>query len=134
MPGGKSDFSTELTCALYAALGLTDSILQNWITLLFAVIVSAYVAGKHFDRPLYLLISSLYGLASIILLTRFASAVIQAFHYKNLLVTQGLSPFPVPNFMSVAIGGGTLMPIFVGIIGTLWFVRSTWKRIETQKV
>jgi hypothetical protein len=120
--------------ALYAALGLTDSILQIWITLTFAVIVSAYVAGKHFDRPLYLLVSGLYGLASIILLMRFAGAVIQAFHYKNLLVTRGFAPFPVPNFMSVAIGGGTLMLISVGTIATLWFVRGTWKRIKAQKV
>lgn len=36
--------------ALYAALALTDSILQIWLTLTFAVIVATYIAGKRFDR------------------------------------------------------------------------------------
>src|SRR5436305_3760018 len=49
---------------LYAALALTDSILQIWLTLTFAVIVATYVAGKRFDRPVYLLVSSLYAFAS----------------------------------------------------------------------
>jgi len=120
--------------ALYAALGLTDSILQIWITLTFAVIVSTYVAGKRFDRPVYLLVSGLYGLASLVLFTRFGGAVIQAFHYKNMLVARGFEPFPVPNIVSVIIGSGTLLLLFAGTLGTLWFVRSTWKDIEAQKI
>ncbi len=119
---------------LYAALGLTDSILQIWITLTFAVIVSTYVAGKRFDRSVYLLISGLYGLASIILFTRFAGATLQAFHYKNLLVARGFEPWPVPNYVSVFIGGGTCLLLVAGTLGTLWFVRSTWQAIEAQRV
>ncbi len=119
--------------ALYAALGLTDSILQIWITLTFAVIVSTYVAGTRFDRLVYLLVSGLYGLASIVLLTRFTSAAIQAFHYKNMLVTRGFDPWPVPNLVSVIIGGGTFVLIFAGTLGTLWFVRSTWKKIQSDE-
>ena len=60
------------TC-LYAALGLTDSILQIWITLTFAVIVSTCVAGKHFDRQTYILLCVLYLLACAVLLTRFSA-------------------------------------------------------------
>ena len=119
--------------ALYAALGLTDSILQIWITLTFAVIVSTYVAGKRFDRPVYLLVSGLYGLASLILFTRFTSAALQAFHYKNLLVERGFAPWPVPNVISVIIGGGTIVLLLAGTVGTLWFVRSTWQATEIQR-
>lgn len=115
---------------LYAALTLTDSIFQIWITLTFAVLVATYVAGKRFDRPVYLLVSSLYALASAVLFTRFASAAFQAFYYKRLLVTRGFEPWPVPNFVSVIIGAGTFLLLFAGTIGTLWFVRSTWKRVE----
>ncbi|MGI9086729.1 MAG: hypothetical protein ACR2HH_03145 [Chthoniobacterales bacterium] len=114
---------------LYAALSLTDSIFQIWTTLTFAVIVATYVAGKRFDRSVYLLVSALYTLASLILLIRFGSAAFQAFHYKNLLVTRGFEPWPVPNFISVIIGGGTGVLLFAGTLGTLWFVRSTWKRM-----
>ena len=113
---------------LYAALALTDSIFQIWLTLTFAVLVATYVAERHFDRGLYRLVSSLYGLASGILVLRFASAAFQAFHYKNLLVTRGFEPWPVPNLISIIIGIGTIVLLFAGTLGTLWFVRITWKK------
>ena len=112
---------------LYAALALTDSIFQIWITLTFAVLVATYVAERRFSLGMYRLVSSLYGLASAILLVRFASAALQAFHYKNLLVTRSFEPWPVPNVVSLIIGGGTILLLFVGTLATLWFVRSTWK-------
>ena len=112
---------------LYAALALTDSIFQIWITLTFAVLVATYVAERRFSLGMYRLVSSLYGLASAILLVRFASAALQAFHYKNLLVTRGFEPWPVPNVVSLIIGGGTILLLFAGTLATLWFVRSTWK-------
>ena len=65
--------------ALYASLELTDQILQIWLTMTFAVIVSTYVAGKRFDRPIYLLMSGLYALASAIQLVRFCSTGYQTF-------------------------------------------------------
>ena len=120
--------------ALYSALGLTDSILQIWITLTFAVIVSTYVAGKRFDKHVYWLLSGLYSFASFILLTRFASAAFQAFYYKNLLVTRGFTAWPVPNFVSVIIGVGTSVLLVFGTISTLWFVRTTRKSIEALEL
>ena len=134
MPISHSMSQELIYSALYAALGLTDSILQIWITLTFAVIVSTYVAGKRFDRHVYWLLSGLYGLASIILLTRFSSAAFQAFYYKNLLVTRGFPPWPVPNIVSIVIGAGTFVLLFAGTIATLWFVRATWKNIEASEI
>jgi hypothetical protein len=119
---------------LYAALALTDSILQIWLTLTFAVIVATYVAGKRFEKPVCLLVSGLYALASVVLIIRFGSAAFQAFYYKNLLVERGFEPWPVPNFVSVLIGGGSFVLLFAGTIGTLWFVRSTWKSLEASKI
>ena len=116
--------------ALYSALALTDSILQIWITLTFAVIVSTYVAGKRFDRYVYGLVSALYGFASFVLLTRFVSAAYQAFYYKDLLAAKNFEPWPVPNFVSVIIGAGTFILIVAGTLGTLWFVRSTWVKVQ----
>jgi len=117
---------------LYTVLSLTDNILQIWLTLTFAVIVSIYVAGDRFDKPVYLLISSLYAFASAIQVTRFVSAAHQAFFYKNLLL-QGGYPWPVPNWASLIIGIGSVLLMSAGTLGTLWFVRVTWKRIAAGR-
>jgi small-conductance mechanosensitive channel len=117
---------------LYAALSLTDSIFQIWLTLTFAVLVATYVAERRFHRSMYRLVSILYALASAVLFTRFASAAYQAFHYKNLLVIRGFEPWPVPNFVSLIIGVGSLGLLFAGTVATLWFVRSTWEKSEAN--
>ena len=122
-----------INSGLYSALALTDSALQIWLTLTFAVIVSTYVAGRRFDRPIYLLVSGLYAFASAIQLMRFCSAAHQAFFYKNLLVLRGFEPWPVPNWASVVIGAGSVVLIFAGTLGTLWFVRATWKRVVASE-
>ncbi len=113
---------------LYSVLALTDSIFQIWITLTFAVLIATYVAERRFDHALYRLVSGLYAFASGILLVRFASAAYQAFHYKNLLRTRGFEPWPVPNIVSLIIGIGTFVFLLSGTVGTLWFVRSAWRR------
>ena len=113
---------------LYATLALTDSIFQIWITLTFAVLIATYVAERRFDPALYRLVAGLYAFASGILFVRFASAAYQAFHYKNLLRVRGFEPWPVPNIVSLIIGIGTFVFLLSGTVGTLWFVRSAWKR------
>ena len=113
---------------LYSVLALTDSIFQIWITLTFAVLIATYVAERRFDRRMYRLVSGLYAFASGILLVRFGSAAYQAFYYKNLLRAYGFEPWPVPNTVSLIIGIGTFVFLFSGTLGTLWFVRSAWKR------
>ena len=133
MPISHSLTQELIYSALYSALDLTNSILQIWLTLTFAVIVSTYVASKRFDKPMYLLVSGLYALASAIQLLRFGSAAFQAFYYKDLLVTRGFEPWPVPNLVSVLIGVGSVLLIVAGTIGTLWFVRVTWKSVESSR-
>jgi hypothetical protein len=118
--------------ALYATIGLTDSILQIWLTLTFAVIVSTYVAGKRFDRPIYLLVSGLYALASAIQLVRFCTAAYSAFFYRNWLIERGFEAWPVPDSVSKFIGLSSVVLIFAGTVGTLWFVRATWKNVESM--
>lgn len=119
---------------LYTALGLTDSILQIWITLTFAVIVSVYVAGERFNRNVYWLVSGLYSLASVVLFTRFVSAAAQAFYYKDMLVSYSFEPWPVPNSVSVVIGVGTSILIVAGTAATLWFVRSVRRDVADSEM
>jgi hypothetical protein len=60
---------------------------------------------------------------------RFCSAAYQAFYYKALLVSRGFEPWPVPDIVSVIIGVGSVLLIVTGTVGTLWFVRVTWKNV-----
>jgi hypothetical protein len=119
--------------ALFTAIELTDSILQIWLTLTFAVIVSTWVAGRRFDRPVCLLVSGLYAFASAIQLVRFCTAAYSAFFYRNWLLERGFEAWPVPNAVSMVIGLGSVTLIFAGTVGTLWFVRVTWKNLEATR-
>ena len=118
MPILHSMSQESIYTTLYAALSLTDSIFQIRLTLTFAVLVATYVAERRFHRAMYRLVSILYGVASAVLLIRFASAAYQAFHYKNLLVARGFEPWPVPNFVSLIIGVGSLGLLFAGSVAT----------------
>ena len=128
MPPAHAMSQESIYSTLYATLALTDSIFQIWITLTFAVLIATYVAEGRFDPALYRLVFGLYAFASGILFVRFASAAYQAFHYKNLLRTRGFEPWPTPNIVSLIIGIGTFVFLLSGTVGTLWFVRSAWKR------
>jgi hypothetical protein len=113
---------------LYSALSLADSILQIWLTVTFAVIVATHLAGDRIGQFMFFLISSLYGLATLVLITRFVSAAYQIFHYRDLLVISGFEPWPVPGLITRIIGGGTLLLLVGGSAATLWFVYSIRKK------
>ena len=119
---------------LYSVLAVADSILQIWLTVTFAVLVAAYVAGNRITRYLYLLVNFLYGFAALILAVRFVSAAYQIYYYRDLLVTNGFAPWPVPRLLSAMIGAGTLILLVGGSIATLWFIRVVRKRsVMTQQ-
>ncbi len=113
---------------LYSALSLADSILQIWITVTFAVIVATHLAGTRVADFVHILLSTLYGLASGILVTRFISAAFQIYRYRELLIENGFEPWPAPPLLPQIIGGGTLLLMIVGTAVTLWFIFSTRKR------
>ena len=126
-----SQMSQELVYeALYDSLTLADSILQIWITITFAVIVATHFAGGRVGRVMHRLVSSLYGLYAVILITRYGSSAFQIFHYRNVLLERGFEPWPVPHGVSIVIGSGTLILMFAGTLATLWFVRWTRKQGE----
>jgi hypothetical protein len=109
---------------LYSALSLADSIFQIWLTVTFAVIVAAYLAGDRIGAFMYYLISGLYSLAALVLITRFVSAAYQIYHYRDSLVAYGFEPWPVPPLVTQIIGAGTFILLTGGSIATLWFVYS----------
>jgi hypothetical protein len=64
---------------------------------------------------------------------RFISAGYQIYYYRDLLVTKGYEPWPVPQVLSQLIGGGTLLLLVAGSIGTLWFINISRRRSNQRK-
>ena len=80
---------------------------------------------------MYGLISSLYGLSAVVLITRYLSSAFQIVRYRNVLVERGFEPWPVPYMVSIIIGSGTFALMFAGTIATLWFMH--WIRRQDEK-
>ncbi len=117
---------------LYSVLSVADSILQIWLTVTFAVLVATYIAAERISHYLYLLITFLYGIASLVMTIRFISTAFQIYYYRDLLVAKGYEPWPVPQVLTQLIGGGTLLLLMAGSLGTLWFINIS-RRLSSKR-
>jgi len=117
---------------LLATLSLADSTIQIWFTITFAIIVAAHFAGSRIGGFIYHLMSGLYGLYALVLITRYISSAAQIFHYRSLLLERGFEPWPVLPAVSIVIVGGTFILLFGGTIATLWFIQSLRKENESS--
>jgi hypothetical protein len=116
---------SDLIDHFYDAVALTDSALQFWISITFAVIVGVHFVGDRLSRQMYLLMAGLYGLVSVVFLSRYIGASIQLVHYLNSIRAQ--YDWPVPWIYSAVAGYGTLVLLIFGTIGTLYFMHSVRK-------
>lgn len=113
--------------SIYSGLALMDSQLQIWTTFTFALLVAVHVGGDRITHRIFRLAMTLYSLYAFVLILRNVSATFQVLHYQELLVTQGLEPWPVPGPIGLSIGLGTLLLLVGGTLATLWFVRDSYR-------
>lgn len=118
--------------SMYEALALSDSSLQIWISITFAIIVAGHVAGRRVQRTAFALVSWLYGFYSCVLVLRYCSAAFQIIHYQQLLLSRNMESWPVPKLVGVLIGSGTFVLMVGGTIATLWFVRTIRVAVERK--
>jgi len=119
---GDQNAMSGLLDHFYAALALIDSMLQFWVSITFAVIVAVHFVGNRLGRQMYLLMSGLYALVSVVSLARYIGASIQVTHYIEVLRAEG--EWPVPLTVSAVAGFGTGLLLICGSIGTLYFMYS----------
>jgi hypothetical protein len=112
---------------LYAALTFSDSTVQLWISLTFAVIVAVHLGADKIGRKTFKLIAFLYGLYSVVAVIRYVADSYQILYYQKLLRNLEYAPWPVPDIFGFLIGLRTLSLILVSSVGTLGFVRSSMK-------
>ena len=110
--------------SIYSGLALMDSQLQVWTTFTFAVIVAAHLGADRVKHGTFKLIAFLYGLYSLVAIVKFGAASYQILRYQSLLIARNFEPWPVPTLYGGIIGSGTFILLFVGSIGTLWFLFS----------
>jgi hypothetical protein len=109
----------------YAGLTLIDSMLQFWVSITFAVIVAVHFVGDRLGRQMYLLLTGLYALVSVVSLARYIGAAIQIAHYLKMLTAE--REWPVPFAVSAVSGFGTGLLLIFGSVGTLYFMYSVRK-------
>ncbi len=115
--------------SIYSGLALMDSQLQIWTTFTFALLVAVHVGGDRITKSIFRLGVGLYALYAAVLILRNLSATFQVLHYQELLVAQGMEPWPVPGPVGVSIGIGTFALLVGGTIATMWFVRATYRSL-----
>ena len=116
----------------YEAMAFNNAILEIWITVTFATILSIYISSPHITRFLRLLIAGLYSVSSIVLIGRLFIAVIQAQYFRDLTVSEGYEEIP-GNFIVSIVGPLYALLLPIGTVATLYFAAS-FKRSEPPTI
>ena len=115
---------------IYSALAQSDSTVQLWTSFTFAAIVAAHLGASRIRPGTYRLIVFLYGLYSLVAIVKYLASAYQIVGYQALLVSRDLEQWAVPSAFGMFIGGGTLILIVGGSLGTLLFLRTCIKSAE----
>ena len=114
---------TDVYDLQYTVVALMDSTFQFWLSASFAVIIATHFAAEKLSRLVRRLVSTLYLTATILFLTRVMHVGYQFFSYNDMLIAEGLAPFPSHPAARVIISVGMLTIMVLGTIGTLYYMR-----------
>ena len=118
----------DLYEAYFAASAAIDAMVEFWLMVTFATIAATFIAGQRITRSLFSLVSFLYCIASIALMIGFYARLLKVFDLGRQLANFGETfpsgfPFNMISILSVVM-------MFVGTIGTLFFIWQTYGRKE----
>ena len=113
----------DLIGRFYDSIALADSVLQFWTSITFGVIVAVHFVGHRMRRVMYLLMSGLYALVSIVSIARYLGASQQTIDYLKRIRVAGYD-WPVSRIYIGVAGYGTLALLLLGTFGTLYFMYS----------
>ena len=113
----------ELHELVFLALGQADASFQFWLTTTFAVIVVAFLASRHLTGILVSIISLLYGLTTIILVSRLRLA---GQMYRQYIEAIEELPFPIGEASIAAYLRPTI--IIVGTLSALAYLLYSYRK------
>ncbi len=109
----------------YVVLATMDQIFQFWLSASFAVILTSYFASEMLTRWIFWLVSASYVLFSVLLGTRYFLAGAKLVELRDRLMAAG-EHFDPTLVSSIALY--TLLLYIIGVIGTLSYLRYSYRR------
>ena len=110
----------ELTEFLFLAQATMDTQFQYWVTLTFAAVVAAFLAGEALLSTVRILAAVLYLMASLVLILRFASAGLTTIDIQGFLDAANAS---VVNSFGLSVLPVLRMPLLIfGTVAVTYFL------------
>jgi hypothetical protein len=110
----------ELTEFLFLAQSTMDTQFQYWVTLTFAAVVAAFLAGEALLSTVRILAAVLYLMASLVLILRFASAGLTTIGIRGFLDAANAS---VVNSFGLSVLPVLRMPLLIfGTVAVTYFL------------
>jgi hypothetical protein len=105
-----------------------DAQFQFWITITFAVIVANFVAGKRLSKRSRSVIALLYGLAVVVLVSRWYYVALDAIQFRQQLQDLGVAlNFPIVTLYS------RVVLVALGTSVSITFLLSNWLRDDPEQ-
>lgn len=96
-----------------------DTQFQYWLSVTFAVVVAAFVAGDRLNEPLRYLAAILYLLAAFVLISQFRYEGVTAFIFGQAMSESGLDMLPAVGYPVVV---ARFVLFALGTLAALYFL------------
>jgi hypothetical protein len=118
----------ELTELVFTREAVIDGQFQFWITITFAVIAANFIAGNRLSARSRYVISLLYALAVMVLVSRWYYVAVEVTTLRRQLAELGV----VINFPTVTVVSRVAL-VALGTAATLIFLLSNWLRDDPDE-
>ena len=118
---------SDLNNLIYSAMGMATSLFQFWLSASFALAMVAYFAGDKLNGLMLKLASTIYLLASVVLIFGWFSFAFQINEYMTMMVRQGYETTHFDNIFGMLHGIGILSVFVIGTLGVLYYLRWTFR-------
>lgn len=96
-----------------------DAQFQYWLSVTFAVVVAAFVAGDRLNKPLRYLAALLYLLAAFVLISQFRNEGMTAYIFGQAMSEGGLDTLPVTGYPVIV---ARFVLFALGTLAALYFL------------
>ncbi len=109
----------ELAELAFLARASMDDQFQYWISITFAVVAAAFIAGKRLTQPMRYVIAVIYALATLLLVSRFVNIAPTVLAVITALEEAGVDFIPPVGWTIV---GSRYFIFGLGTVAALYFL------------